>query len=122
MMSELTRSVQKRPLQHFLLDKEEQSRNSWAIVGLSIGVLVVALVRYLLVRRRMAQQELEDLERKIEVPLHGTWNVATKAKQSRSAAEIHMRDDVGTTVASVPTVLESKAGPLRMPIISALQV
>jgi hypothetical protein len=83
----------------------ERDRNFWSIVGFSVGLVAAGVVTYRLVRRRVIQQELEQVEQ-IELQPSESWNGA----QGRPAGEIlHLGED-GTIIATLQAVDVDSAG------------
>jgi len=81
-----------------------QSGSGWTIFGFSIGVLTAAIVTYILIRRRMVERELEELEQQIELSQNGNLNTGSDANQNKPVGEIRRVDDIGTAVVTMPVV------------------
>jgi hypothetical protein len=84
-----------------------RNRTFWSIVGFSIGLLAAGTITYQLVRRRVAQQEIEQ-EEPIELPLSNSWD----GSGSRPIGEISYLDQEGASVATLEIVdLETMEQP-----------
>jgi hypothetical protein len=73
----------------------KRDRNFWTMVGFVAGLLAAGIATYLLVRWRVAQQQVED--ERIELPQSESWSGA----QSRPVGEIRHLDQLGATVAAL---------------------
>jgi len=76
----------------------KRDRNFWAIVGFVAGLLAAGITTYLLVRRRMVQQQIED--ERIELPQGESWS----GPQSRPVGEIRHLGQPGAAVATLEVV------------------
>ncbi len=76
----------------------KRDRNFWTLVGFFAGLLVAGITTYLLVRRRMVQQQIEDEH--IELPESESWS----SPESRPVGEIRQLDQLGATVATLEVV------------------
>jgi hypothetical protein len=76
-----------------------RNRTFWSIVGFSIGLVAAGTITYQLVRRRVAQQEIEQ-EEQIELPLNNTWD----GSGGRPIGEISYIDQEGPSVATLEIV------------------
>ena len=76
-----------------------RDRRFWSIVGFSVGLVAAGTITYQLVRRRVAQQEIEQDEH-IELPSSNSWN----GSGGRPAGEISYIDQGGTSVATLEIV------------------
>lgn len=84
-----------------------RNRTFWSIVGFSIGLVAAGIITYQLVRRRVAQQEIEQ-EEQIELPLNNSWDGAG----SQPMGEISYIDQEGASVATLEIVdLETMEQP-----------
>ena len=81
-----------------------RSGNGWTIFGFSLGVITAAIVTYILIRRRMVERELEELEQQIELPQNGNLNTGIDMNQNKPVGEIRRVDDIGTAVVMLPVV------------------
>jgi hypothetical protein len=89
---------------HLLEPVRKQSRTSWLMVGLSVGVLATALLTYLLLRRRMAQQEGAAQEQPSERPQPANGKVASQVTAGPPAEPMRQSEDMARAVASLPLV------------------
>jgi hypothetical protein len=76
-----------------------RNRTFWSIVGFSIGLVAAGTITYQLVRRRMAQQEIEQDEH-IELPSSDSWN----GSGGRPTGEISYIDQEGASLATLEIV------------------
>jgi hypothetical protein len=76
-----------------------RDRTFWSIVGFSIGLVAAGTITYQLVRRRVAQQEIEQDEH-IELPSSNSWN----GSGGRPIGEISYIDQEGASVATLEIV------------------
>ena len=84
-----------------------RNRTFWSIVGFSIGLAAAGTITYQLVRRRVAQQEIEQ-EEPIELPLSNSWN----GSGGQPIGEISYIDQEGAPVATLEIVdLETMEQP-----------
>jgi hypothetical protein len=95
---EFTQGLAKRG-QRMLEPVRKRDRTFWSIVGFGIGLLAAGTITYQLVRRRMAQQEIEQDEH-IELPRSNSWN----GSGGRPAGEISYMDRGGISVATLEVV------------------
>ena len=99
---ELTKQGQK-----LLEPIRRRNRTFWSIVGFSIGLVAAGTITYQLVRRRVAQQEIEQ-EEQIELPLTNPWD----GSGSRPIGEISYIDQEGPSGATLEIVdLETMEKP-----------
>ncbi len=84
-----------------------RNRTFWSIVGFSIGLVAAGTITYQLVRRRLAQREIEQ-EEHIELPLSNSWD----GSGGRPIGEINYIDQEGASVATLEIVdLETMEQP-----------
>jgi hypothetical protein len=76
-----------------------RTRTFWSIVGFSVGLVIAGTITYQLVRRRVAQQEIEQDEQ-IELPSSNSWN----GSAGRPGGEINYLDQGGTSIATMEMV------------------
>jgi hypothetical protein len=95
--------------QRLLEPVRKRDRTFWSIVGFSIGLVAAGTITYQLVRRRMAQEVIEEDEQ-IELPSNSSWN----GTGGRPMGEISYIDQMGTSVATLEMVdverIEQPAG------------
>jgi len=98
--SELSQDLVKRG-GNLLQPARQRKSTFWTVFGFSLGVVVAAVVTYLFVRKRIAQQ-LPGQEQQIELPpREHEWNSGHK---SQPAGEIRHIDSNGVTVATLQAV------------------
>jgi len=85
--------------QRLLEPVRRRDRTFWSIVGFSVGLVAAGTITYQLVRRRVAQQEIEQDEH-IELPSSNSWN----GSGDRPIGEISYIDQGGTSVATLEIV------------------
>ena len=85
--------------QRLLEPVRRRDRTFWSIVGFSVGLIAAGTITYQLIRRRVAQQEIEQDEH-IELPSSNSWN----GSGSRPIGEISYADQGGTSVATLEIV------------------
>ena len=85
--------------QRLLEPVRRRDRTFWSIVGFSVGLVAAVTITYQLIRRRMAQQVLEE-EEHIELPTNNSWN----GTGTRPVGEITYIDQQGTPVATLEIV------------------
>jgi hypothetical protein len=85
--------------QRLLEPVRRRDRTFWSIVGFSVGLVVAGTITYQMVRRRMAQQVLEE-EEQIELPSNNSWN----GTGGRPFGEITYIDQRGTSLATMEVV------------------
>jgi hypothetical protein len=85
--------------QRLLEPVRRRDRTFWSIVGFSVGLVAAGTITYQLIRRRVAQQEIEQDEQ-IELPSSNSWN----GSGSRPIGEINYVDQGGTSVATLEIV------------------
>jgi hypothetical protein len=85
--------------QRLLEPIRRRDRTFWSIVGFSVGLLAAGTITYQLVRRRVAQLEIEQDEH-IELPSSNSWN----GSGSRPIGEISYFDQGGNSVATIEIV------------------
>ena len=95
---EFTQELAKRG-QLLLEPVRRRDRTFWSIVGFGIGLLAAGTITYQLVRRRVAQQEIEQDEH-IELPQNNSWN----GSGGRPAGDINYLDQGGNSVATLEIV------------------
>jgi hypothetical protein len=95
---EFTQELAKRG-QRLLEPVRRRDRTFWSIVGFGIGLVAAATITYQLLRRRVAQQEIEQDEH-IELPQSNSWN----GSGGRPAGEINFLDQGGISVATLEIV------------------
>jgi hypothetical protein len=95
---EFTQELAKRG-QRLLAPVRRRDRTFWSIVGFGIGLVAAATITYQLIRRRVAQQEIEQDEH-IELPQNNSWN----GSGGRPAGEINYLDQGGISVATLEIV------------------
>jgi hypothetical protein len=95
---ELTQKLAKQG-QKLLEPVRRRDRTFWSIVGFSVGLVAAGTITYQLLRRRVAQQEIEQDEQ-IELPSSNSWN----GSGSRPQGEISYIDQGGTSVATLEIV------------------
>ena len=84
-----------------------RNRTFWSIVGFSVGLVAAGTITYQLVRRRVAQQEIEQDEQ-IELPISNSWN----GSGGRPMGEISYIDQEGASVSTLEIVdLETNGQP-----------
>ena len=83
---------------HLLEPLRKRDRNFWTITGFVVGLLAAGIATYLLVRRRMAQQQMDD--ERIELPQSESWS----GPQSWPVGEIRHLDQLGAAVATLEVV------------------
>lgn len=84
-----------------------RNRTFWSIVGFSVGLVAAGTITYQLVRRRVAQQEIEQDEQ-IELPSSNSWN----GSGGRPIGEISYIDQEGAPVATLEIVdMETNGQP-----------
>jgi len=84
-----------------------RNRTFWSIVGFSVGLVAAGTITYQLVRRRVAQQEIEQDEH-IELPSSNSWN----GSGGRPLGEISYIDQEGASVSTLEIVdLETNGQP-----------
>jgi hypothetical protein len=83
-----------------LLDPlRRRDRIFWSILGFSVGLVAAATITYQFIRRRVAQQEIEQNEH-IELPLSDSWN----GSGGLPIGEIGYIDQGGNSVATLEIV------------------
>ncbi|HYX51221.1 MAG TPA: hypothetical protein VE843_15850 [Ktedonobacteraceae bacterium] len=83
-----------------LLDPlRRRDRIFWSILGFSVGLVAAATITYQFIRRRVAQQEIEQDEH-IELPLSDSWN----GSGGLPIGEIGYIDQGGNSVATLEIV------------------
>jgi len=85
--------------QRLLEPVRRRDRTFWSIVGFSVGLMAAGTITYQLVRRRVAQQEIEQDEQ-IELPSSNSWN----GSGGRPIGEISYINQGGTSVATLEIV------------------
>lgn len=95
---EFTQELAKRG-QRLLEPVRRRDRTFWSIVGFGIGLVAAATITYQLIRRRMAEQEIEQDEH-IELPQNNSWN----GSGGRPAGDINYLDQGGNSVATLEIV------------------
>ena len=103
--SKVTRRLAKRSkkLSRDLAERSNQLRNSpfWTIFGFSVGLVIAAVVTYLLIRKRLESQALEA-EQQFELSQVRSWE--RQGEQGRPAGEIVFMDNEGAVVATTEAV------------------
>lgn len=96
----LSRDLAKRSNQ---LRQPNRKRNSpfWTIFGFSVGLVIAAVVTYLLIRKRLERQALEA-EQQFELSQVRSWE--RQGEQGRPAGEIVFMDNEGAVVATTEAV------------------
>ncbi|HYB02695.1 MAG TPA: hypothetical protein VED37_20880 [Ktedonobacteraceae bacterium] len=95
---DLTQELAKQG-QRLLEPVRRRDRTFWSIVGFSVGLVAAGTITYQLIRRRMAQQVIEEDEH-IELPPNNSWN----GTGGRPMGEISYIDQNGTSVATLEMV------------------
>ena len=95
---ELTQELTKQG-QRLIEPVRRRDRTFWSIIGFSVGLVVAGTITYLFIRRRVAQQEIEQDEH-IELPASNSWNGAG----GRPIGEISYLDQRGTPVETLEIV------------------
>ena len=85
--------------QRLLEPVRRRDRTFWSIVGFSVGLAAAGTITYQLIRRRMAQQEIEQDEH-IELPSSNSWN----GLGGRPIGEISYIDQGENSVATLEIV------------------
>jgi hypothetical protein len=85
--------------QRLLEPVRRRDRTFWSIVGFSVGLIAAGTITYQLVRKRMAQQVVEEDEH-IELPSNNSWN----GTGGRPMGEISYIDQNGTSIANLEIV------------------